>query len=399
MTREQTSSHVACGVCGRTTDVAVTAPPFAGVTSDSKPWPRLAPICVCSCGMVRKQQTDDWRRDVEAIYRNYTLYHFSQETDQVVRDASTSNLMPRTQIFLEFLLRSRAVPERGSLLDVGCGNGAVLHAAAQRMPAWRLYGFEPSTKTEQMIRAIPGVSGFFAGLLDEVPGRHDLVTMMHVLEHVDWPAEVLERVANKLASNGLLAIGVPNYLQNPFDLMVADHAFHFSSASLQALLLRSGFSVVASSDRCLPKELVIVARKAKGPMSPVEPNADALQETVQSVTDAFRWLSSLVDYAVSLSHDGQPVGVFGTAIAGTWVFTQRRGVFTFFVDENERCVGKRYFGLPVFRPADVPAGSRVLVAQPPALAAELVARLHRINPTCRWEVGAMKAHHAVTHVL
>ncbi len=55
------------------------------------------------------------------------------------------------------------------------------------VPPWTLAGNEISDRDRRTIFAIPGVEAMHAGPIDSVPGRFELVTMVHVLEHVTVP--------------------------------------------------------------------------------------------------------------------------------------------------------------------------------------------------------------------
>jgi hypothetical protein len=82
--------------------------------------------------------------------------------------------------------------------------------------------------------------------------------------------------------------------------------------------------------------------------------------------------------------DGQSIGILGTGIAATWAHGQAARSVSFFVDEDPNRVGKYYLGLPVVSPASVVTGATVFVAQPPAIAAEIVHRLAGEAPHVAW---------------
>ena len=77
-----------------------------------------------------------------------------------------------------------------------------------------------------------------------------------------------------------------------------------------------------------------------------------------------------------LSSEGQ-IGLFGTSIAGTWLFAELEGAVSFFVDEDPQRVGKRWQGRPVYDPRHIPPGSRLMVPLPVALAESIFRRIAR----------------------
>jgi SAM-dependent methyltransferase len=116
------------------------------------------------------------------------------------------------------LLRRHALP--GHLIEIGAGTGAFASTA-------RAAGFEVSAiemnerccrylSERQGIRAICSDRPLEA--LTSLP-RARAVALWHVLEHLSNPAEVLERVAEKLEPEGVLAIGIPNPRSLQFRLL------------------------------------------------------------------------------------------------------------------------------------------------------------------------------------
>lgn len=140
-------------------------------------------------------------------------------------------------------------PDRGRLLDVGCGNGTFL-TRAQEM-GWTVTGLEPDAKAvvvchEQGLEVVEGD-------LDAAPASwvsaFDVVTMSHCIEHVEQPARDLVRLLSLLRPGGLLWMALPNPssmaatyflggwrgLHAPFHLCIP------SATALRAMILKAGF--------------------------------------------------------------------------------------------------------------------------------------------------------------
>jgi SAM-dependent methyltransferase len=108
---------------------------------------------------------------------------------------------------------------RGHVIEIGAGTGAFASAAQQA-------GFDV-TAIEMDERCCEYLNGRgiraicsddpLAVLDSQRPAR--AVAMWHVLEHLSNPAEVIERVADKLEPGGVLAIGVPNPRSLQFRLL------------------------------------------------------------------------------------------------------------------------------------------------------------------------------------
>jgi SAM-dependent methyltransferase len=101
----------------------------------------------------------------------------------------------------------------GAYLDVGCGDGRYLRAVEQRgVPRSHLFGLELSATAADRLAGqgyqVHSLRVEDAACLPE--GGIDLVTMFHVLEHVDDPRNTVESIRHWLSPGGVLAIETPN---------------------------------------------------------------------------------------------------------------------------------------------------------------------------------------------
>ena len=98
----------------------------------------------------------------------------------------------------------------GKLLDIGCGVGDFLHTAENK--GWQCTGIEPSEDAKEIAHKRMKAPIYNSEQLEQLPDKSfDLITMWHVLEHVDdlkWQVEQLQRLVKP---NGRIVIAVPNY--------------------------------------------------------------------------------------------------------------------------------------------------------------------------------------------
>jgi len=135
----------------------------------------------------------------------------------------------------------------GSLLDIGCGDGAFVQAASRR--GYRAMGTEIGAAARHA-RAL-GLD--VRESLDEVKeaAPFDVITMWHTLEHFTSPRAVIATVASLLSPRGVLVVAVPNaeglqaraFGRCWFHLDVPRHLYHFGIRSLSMLLGESGFEI------------------------------------------------------------------------------------------------------------------------------------------------------------
>jgi SAM-dependent methyltransferase len=150
------------------------------------------------------------------------------------------------------LLRNIAPPP-GRLLDVGAGRGRFVAAAAAA--GYDAAGLEPAQRAGD--QPAPGV--IRAGVEDaEITARScRIVSLWHVLEHLEDPAVALRRIRGWVQADGVLLVGVPNLgsLQHRlggitwYHLDVPRHRTQFTIAGMRALLERTGFEVIAVEHR------------------------------------------------------------------------------------------------------------------------------------------------------
>ena len=384
------AGEIACGICGcGTLEEMADFQILRRVTSDCRSWPAGGRIGVCrACGAVQKPADNAFLAEIDNIYRGYAIYHQGAGAEQAVFEQTSGLPASRSVKLLDTFRRHAGLAAVGRMLDVGCGNGATIRAFGQVAPGWTKAGTEFDAKYRAEVESIPNTEPLHVGGVDDVPGTFDVITMIHVLEHIVDPVDVLKTLRGKLTRDGLLLIEVPHHPANPFELLIADHRTHFTATSLTRVLAAAGYEIISIAEEWIPKELSVVARPAtNGPAAREANNASeglpdpgAAAAARERISDSLAWLRNTADELRDLGASG-PVGLFGTSIAGTWLSTEAGDVIAFFVDEDPARVGRLYLGRPVHAAADVPQRSRVFVGLPPAVAAGICGRLARPGVT------------------
>ena len=166
-----------------------------------------------------------------------------------------------------------------------------------------------------------------------------------------------------------MVVELPSFQQNPFELLIADHATHFEPATIEALLADAQFTSLHVTGEWIPKELSIVARV----LPPIAERTRSISE--DHLGSAIHWLAAVRRDAKDVAQHTASFGIFGTSIAATWLFGELDGKAGFFVDEDSDRVGGKHLGLPIYRASNVPTGSDVYVVLPPKISAAVAARL------------------------
>jgi 2-polyprenyl-3-methyl-5-hydroxy-6-metoxy-1,4-benzoquinol methylase len=131
---------------------------------------------------------------------------------------------------------------KARLLDMGAGTGAFVQAMLQA--GWDAVGIEPDESTRQNAAEIHQVQLHPVSFFEALPaGSFDVITLWHVLEHVESLHAYMQRLKALLVPDGVLLIAVPNYTSA--DAMhygshwaaydVPRHLYHFSPSSMRIL--------------------------------------------------------------------------------------------------------------------------------------------------------------------
>lgn len=140
---------------------------------------------------------------------------------------------------------------QGRLLDIGCGVGDFLVHVKQQ--GWEIQGIEPSADAKQIAQSrlgfLPKDPLEYAQLEE---ASFDVITMWHVLEHIDDLHFQTSEILRLLKPGGRLIIAIPNF--QSFDCQyykdkwaawdVPRHLNHFSQQTLQSIITSVGFQTI-----------------------------------------------------------------------------------------------------------------------------------------------------------
>jgi SAM-dependent methyltransferase len=101
-------------------------------------------------------------------------------------------------------------PKPGNLLDVGCGDGRFIASMLRRR--WKAEGIETDPVAAGLARQRTGVMIHDVELdtAEMIPHAFQMVSLLHVIEHVPDPRTTLTAAYNALAPGGMLLLALPN---------------------------------------------------------------------------------------------------------------------------------------------------------------------------------------------
>lgn len=179
--------------------------------------------------------------DLEKIYeKEYRSFHFRGETikqahDKVIKNRNNENT-PRCEWFME------NIGDVKTILDFGSGLGVFPEFLSNR--GYLVDCVEANEYSRQFIEDEIGLPCYHSNPAE----MYDVVTLVHVLEHIEKPEDFLPFFHTKK-----LFIEVPDAIE--FELLDKNHdefnschCHFFTEGNLEALLKQCGYKVTAAHD-------------------------------------------------------------------------------------------------------------------------------------------------------
>jgi 2-polyprenyl-3-methyl-5-hydroxy-6-metoxy-1,4-benzoquinol methylase len=103
------------------------------------------------------------------------------------------------------VMRNISMIRNKNILDIGCGSGSFLFSAKEHSN--NCIGVEINNSSREYVRS-NGIQVYPS--LDEIDEKFDTIFLNHVLEHVENPSNLINRLKDKLSKNGKVIIEVPH---------------------------------------------------------------------------------------------------------------------------------------------------------------------------------------------
>lgn len=208
---------------------------------------------ICKCNKCGFAFTQDFPSEKE-IGRYYESPDYISHTDtdkgiinSLYHQARKIALKSKANI-----IRKYAAVKAGSLLDIGTGTGYFLNR--MRELKWIITGIEQSASVRKTAKEKFDIDVQDADYLFQISEkRKDVITMWHVLEHMEHLNKVVSQLHKILKDDGIAVIALPN--KDSFDAAhykkdwaaydVPRHLWHFSPVDFKLLANKHKFDVMA----------------------------------------------------------------------------------------------------------------------------------------------------------
>ena len=201
----------------------------------------------CKIKFMNPQYTDEYLAD---YYSKYT--HTDSEWNE--------ELFLSHQFCLNLIEQHNN--SKGKLFDIGCGYGHLIDLARKR--GWEAIGYDVDCSTVDRIKYKLNLQIYCGDFLKlELEENYfDVITMLHVIEHLKNPQDYLKIISHILKDNGIFFLALPNinsrsaifksFLErlgfrkkNKGAYYDTDHhLWYYSPASIKNTLGRFGFEVI-----------------------------------------------------------------------------------------------------------------------------------------------------------
>lgn len=255
-------SPASCPVCGNAQTVLFLQRPqhYLSVFLSSADAPEIdVEFYFCpSCGHVYLSSAFDnpaYQEATERLYKQYALL------DNDVRPFPQRDKHYTSAV--EFFRREyKNPPKNFSVLEVGSNRGDFLYLLKEQYEGASVLGVEPS---KLPFYGVPTVTARFEEC--DFEERFDVIVIRHVLEHMEYPQEIVKKSKLLLRDGGTVFVEVPNLhydLPRGIENFIPEHINHFSQNSLLTILAAAGLKATAMDDT-RPEGLRLLASTSPEP--------------------------------------------------------------------------------------------------------------------------------------
>ncbi len=207
-----------------------------------------------NCGLIFQNPIMD-REKLISFYENQYRH--------TVTDERGGNVRNEQKNYLEKYLNGR----KGSILDIGSFEGYYLKLYKEE--GWETEGVEPSKEAAEISMKKNGIKVYddMFENIDFKGKKFDVISIRHVLEHVDNPLITLELIKKHLKDDGILFLEVPDISRFDFyniaDAFDFQHIYNFSQNTMKNYLKKTGFEIIGFDNNLKYAGMRFVCKKGE----------------------------------------------------------------------------------------------------------------------------------------
>lgn len=210
------------------------------------------------------------------------------------RTSISPSAMGAVDVFAEFIEQILEGRKIGTLLEIGCNDLYFLHKFKDRTDA--LYGIDPILKGREQDSSdskIKLIGDFFEHIDLKAAGiKPDIVLSSHTFEHIEKPAELIEKTVQSAAADALFFFQFPGLealvADARFDQMFHQHLNYFSAASVAYLLEKLGCRLIGLKVNPFHWGALMVAFCKKDALFEGRPGISTEKLTARQITSQYQ---------------------------------------------------------------------------------------------------------------
>ena len=232
-----------CGLCGNKI--------FSEIYHQVDRYGQKVTTVVCNkCGLIQLNP----RKNEDELANFYSSHYYTGYSLDESKTNNSNWLSRKNKIAKDILDAVELHKELNGkrLLDIGSSYGFLIKEAQNR--GSEVFGIEPSVKQANDLKreGFNIFNGTLQNYLDTDYNFFDIITLSHVLEHVEQPKFFLSSISKLLKPESFICVEVPNiswqleFGRFPYSSHSA-HIYYFTPQTMKALFELSGYNVVSTS--------------------------------------------------------------------------------------------------------------------------------------------------------
>ncbi len=198
--------------------------PAQSIASDGRVYPRaLRKLSCLQCGAASHAEGISGQ-DVRTIYDSgYALAGAAPKSDTA-----------RARAYGHWIQSECSAPR--SILEIGCGSGALLREFSMIWPEANCFGIDPALRGADRS---DGLVRLERGFVEDIPGgvgNFDLIVAVNVIEHMPSPGKFLASLHQRLAPDGKIIIVCPTAEPPNLELLFYDHLYSLTTSALDYVI-------------------------------------------------------------------------------------------------------------------------------------------------------------------
>ena len=256
--------------------------------------------------------------------------------------------------------------KNAKILDIGCSTGALLSIFKSNGYS-NLLGVDPSPSCVRATKKLYNIKAIVNNISNfNTNEKFDLIILSAVLEHLVDLDSSMQKIWSLLKNQGLLFIEVPDaerfdsYISAPFQQFSIEHTNYFSQYSIKNLLSRFSFKIIkmhrgeATLNLTTDPDIFILSRKTDE--DDFQIRDDICELNIRNYINQ----CSKVSLDLRKIIRNKLLNKNKIIVWGVGTHTQRLigsgldlSKILFFVDSNEKYIGKKLKGIEIKSPGDI----------------------------------------------